>query len=69
MNWMPALSCEPGHGGTGPFLFGVSPFSPGAIVEMKPPDQYREFAAQCYRFAADAKTEGHQKMMEKMALA
>jgi hypothetical protein len=36
---------------------------------MRTPDQYREFAAECYRLAADAKTEAHQKMMEEMARA
>jgi hypothetical protein len=36
---------------------------------MRRPDQYREFAAQCYRLAAEAKTEVHQKMMEEMARA
>jgi hypothetical protein len=36
---------------------------------MRTPDQYREFAAQCYRLAAEAKTEVHQKMMEEMARA
>jgi hypothetical protein len=41
----------------------------GAVVEMRRPDQYREFAAQCYRLAAEAKTEVHQKMMEEMARA
>jgi hypothetical protein len=41
----------------------------GVIVEMRTPDQYREFAAQCYRLAAEAKTEVHQKMMEEMARA
>jgi hypothetical protein len=36
---------------------------------MRTPDQYREFVAQCYRLAAEAKTEVHQKMMEEMARA
>jgi hypothetical protein len=36
---------------------------------MRTPDQYREFAALCYRLAAEAKTEAHQKMMEEMARA
>jgi hypothetical protein len=45
------------------------PRAAGATVEMRTPDQYREFAAQCYRLAAEAKTEAHQKMMEEMARA
>jgi hypothetical protein len=36
---------------------------------MRTPDQYREFAAECYRLAAEAKTETHRKMMEEMARA
>ncbi len=36
---------------------------------MRTADQYREFAAQCYRLATEAKTEAHQKMMEEMARA
>lgn len=36
---------------------------------MRPPDQYREFAAECYRLAAEAKTEAYQKVMEEMARA
>jgi BMFP domain-containing protein YqiC len=36
---------------------------------MRTPDKYREFAAECYRLAAEAKTEMHQKMMEEMARA
>ncbi len=36
---------------------------------MRTPDQYREFAAECYRLAAEAKTEAHRKMMEEMARA
>jgi hypothetical protein len=36
---------------------------------MRTPDQYREFAAECYRLAAEPKTEAHQKMMEEMARA
>jgi hypothetical protein len=37
--------------------------------EMRTPDQYREFAAECYRLAAEAKTERHRKIMEEMARA
>jgi BMFP domain-containing protein YqiC len=36
---------------------------------MRTPDQYREFAAECYRLAAEAKTKTHRKMMEEMARA
>ncbi len=36
---------------------------------MRTPDQYREFAAQCYHLAAEATTEARQKMMEEMARA
>jgi BMFP domain-containing protein YqiC len=36
---------------------------------MRTPDQYREFASECYRLAAEAKTETYQKMMEEMARA
>jgi len=32
---------------------------------MRTPDEYREFAAECYRWAAEAKTEAYQKMMEE----
>ncbi len=38
-------------------------------VEMRRPDQYREFAAHCYRLAAEAKTEADQKTMKEMARA
>jgi hypothetical protein len=36
---------------------------------MKTPDEYREFAAECYRLGAEAKTERHRKIMEEMARA
>ena len=36
---------------------------------MRTPDQYREFAAQCYRLAVETKTEAYQKLMEEMARA
>ncbi len=36
---------------------------------MRTPDQYRDFAAQCYRLAAEAKTEAYEKLMEEMARA
>jgi BMFP domain-containing protein YqiC len=36
---------------------------------MRTPDEYREFAAECYRLAAEAKTKAHQKLMEEMARA
>jgi hypothetical protein len=36
---------------------------------MRTPDQYREFAAECYRLAAEAKTEEHQRILLEMARA
>ncbi len=36
---------------------------------MRTPDQYRELAAECYRLAAEAKTETHRKIMEEIARA
>ena len=36
---------------------------------MRTPDEYREFAAECYSLAAEAETEMYQKMMEEMARA
>jgi len=36
---------------------------------MRTPDQYRGFAAECYRLAAEAKTETQRKTMEEMAQA
>ena len=36
---------------------------------MDDPTQYREFADQCERFAADAKTEQHRKFLMEMAEA
>jgi hypothetical protein len=36
---------------------------------MRTPNQYREFAAECYRLATEAKTETHQRVMEEMARA
>lgn len=36
---------------------------------MRTPDQYREFAAECFRLAAEAKTEEQQKILEEMARA
>ncbi len=36
---------------------------------MTASDQYREFAAQCFHLAAEAKTEQHQKILEEMARA
>jgi hypothetical protein len=38
-------------------------------LKMRTPDQYREFAAECYRFAAEAKNEEHQKILREMARA
>jgi hypothetical protein len=36
---------------------------------MRTPDQYREFAAECYRLVAEAKTEQREKILREMALA
>jgi len=36
---------------------------------MRTADQYREFAAECYRMAAQAKTEERQKILQEMARA
>ena len=36
---------------------------------MRTPNQYREFAAECYRMAAEAKTEAQEKILREMALA
>jgi hypothetical protein len=36
---------------------------------MRTPDQYREFAAECYRLAAEAKTETQEKILREMARA
>jgi hypothetical protein len=36
---------------------------------MRTPDEYREFAAECYRLAAEAKTEQQEKIFREMARA
>ena len=36
---------------------------------MRTPDQYREFAAECYRLATEARTEEHRKILQEMARA
>jgi hypothetical protein len=36
---------------------------------METPDHYREFAAECDRLAAQAKSEQHRKVLEEMAQA
>ncbi len=36
---------------------------------MRTPDQYREFAAECYRLAAEAKNEVHERILREMARA
>ena len=36
---------------------------------MRTPDQYREFAAQCYHLAAEDTTEERRKIIEEMARA
>jgi hypothetical protein len=36
---------------------------------MRTPDQYREFAAECYRLAAKAKNDAQEKILREMARA
>ncbi len=36
---------------------------------METPDQYREYAAECYRLASVAKTDEHRKMLREIARA
>jgi hypothetical protein len=36
---------------------------------MRTPDQYREFAAECYRLAAEARIATQQKILREMARA
>jgi hypothetical protein len=36
---------------------------------MRTPDQFREFAAECYRLAAEIKNEAREKMLLEMARA
>jgi len=36
---------------------------------METPDQYREYAAECYRLASVAKTEEHRRTLREMARA
>jgi hypothetical protein len=36
---------------------------------MRTPDQYREFAAECYRLAAETKNDAHKKILREMARA
>jgi hypothetical protein len=38
-------------------------------TQMRTPDQYREFAAECYRLAGEAKSEEKQKILREMARA
>jgi hypothetical protein len=35
---------------------------------MRSPDEYREFAAECYRMASEAETEAQEKILREMAL-
>jgi len=50
------------------YLWGVL-LSQRGYFKMRTPDQYREFAAECYRMAAEAKTEERQKILQEMAQA
>ncbi len=36
---------------------------------MRTPDQYREFAAECYRLPSEAKTEAQEKILREMVRA
>ncbi len=36
---------------------------------METPDQYREYAAECYRLASVARTEEHHKILRELARA
>jgi hypothetical protein len=36
---------------------------------METPDQYREYAAECYRLASVVRTEEHSKILREMARA
>ncbi len=36
---------------------------------METPDQYREYATECYRLASVAKTDEHRKMLREIARA
>ncbi len=36
---------------------------------METPDQYREYAAECYRLASVARTEEHRKILRELARA
>src|SRR6516165_582600 len=38
-------------------------------LQMRTPDEYREFAAECYRLAAEAKNEGQEEILREMARA
>jgi hypothetical protein len=39
------------------------------FLGMETSDQYREYAAECYRLAAAAKTDEHRKMLREIARA
>ena len=45
------------------------PLAARGFPQMETPDQYREYAAECYRLASVAKTDGHRKMLREMARA
>lgn len=38
-------------------------------LRMETPDQYREYATECYRLASVAKTDEHRKMLREIARA
>lgn len=45
------------------------PLAAPGFPKMETPDQYREFAAECYRLASVAKTDEHRKMLREIARA
>jgi hypothetical protein len=45
------------------------PSPPHSLLEMETPDRYREYAAECYRLASNAKTEVDRKTLLELARA